>query len=277
MTLDGDAGRWLPEREGVRLTRAPRVQYLLGMKDVRLWHPSRGSALILAAALLPCLGTQPLTAQTVRGLVLERVTQRPIELGTVALVEVGGDTAAVAVSDARGFFSVTADDSGDYRVVVEAFGYRIERAGPFELDGGDLRVVQINLEPAPVEIGGLDVEAEETATPYLERQGFVERRKMGFGHFVGPRELDELRVVLSSTGDIFYRYPGVGRGGGMLGSNGVPCRPALFLDGAKIKPDFVPPLEHLEAIEIYTRAVQVPLQYAMAAQGCGVILYWTKH
>ena len=62
----------------------------------------------------------------------------------------------------------------------------------------------------------------------------------------------------------------------MTGSNGEPCRPAVFLDGVRIKPD-TPPLEQLEAIEIYTRAIQVPLQYSMAAQGCGVNLYWTKH
>lgn len=275
------------------MTDAGRVQYRLRMEAVEEFAtmcrnvlayvslvarvaptPSAGCLALVASSPLM---TGPLTAQTVRGLVLERVTERPIELGSVWLVELAGDTVAAATSDARGFFSVTADDRGEYRVVVEAFGYRLGSAGPFELEGGDLRVVQINLEPAPVEIGGLDVEAEETATPYLERQGFVERRKTGFGHFIGPRELDELRVVLSSTGDIFYRYPGVGRGGVMLGSTGVPCRPGIFLDGARIEPDVVPPLEHLEAIEIYARAVQVPLQYSWSAEGCGVILYWTKH
>jgi hypothetical protein len=61
----------------------------------------------------------------------------------------------------------------------------------------------------------------------------------------------------------------------MIGSNGAQCEPATFVDGVRIAD--LPPLEQLEAIEIYTRAVQVPLQYSGAAQGCGVILYWTKH
>lgn len=258
------------------------------MKDARQfvglyrtwWRVVRAgwSAVPLLLAVLFSLWSEaePLTAQTIRGLVLERVTDRPIDLVGVALVEVGGDTVATATSDSRGFFSVTADDPGHYRVVVEAFGYRLESAGPFELDLEELRVVQINLEPAPVEVQGIDVEAEETATPYLVRQGFTERRKMGFGHFVGPRELDDFRTIIRSTEDIFYRYPGVGRGGAMIGSNGVPCGPAIFLDGVRTT-ERIPPLEQLEAIEIYTRAVQVPLQYSWAAQGCGVILYWTKH
>lgn len=238
------------------------------------------SAWFLVLVMSPCLMTEPLTAQTVRGLVLERVTDRPIDLGTIALVEVGGDTVATATSDTRGFFSVTATDPGDYRVVVEAFGYRLENAGPFELDNGDVQVVQVNLEPAPVRISGIDVEAQETAAPYLLRQGFVERRKMAFGHFVGPREFDDFRVVLRSTEDIFYRFPGVTLGPNglprMRGANGGTCTPAIFLDGVRMEPRN-PPLEQLEAIEIYTRAVQVPLQYSWAAQGCGVILHWTKH
>lgn len=248
---------------------------------------SRGSQLsvwLLALALQACLITEPLTAQTIRGLVLERVTDRPIGLGRVGLIEVGGDTIATATTDGRGFFSVTAEDSGDYRVVVEAFGYRLDDAGPFELDRGDVRVVQINLEPAPLEIRGIDVETDETATPYLVGQGFVERRKMGFGHFLGPRELDDLRVVLRSTEEIFYRLPGVTLGPDerprMTASSGGACVPVPFVDGVRVQKGRVrdhAPLEHLEGIEIYTRAVQVPLQYSWAAQGCGVVLYWTKH
>lgn len=238
----------------------------------------RWSAVPLLSAVLFSMWAEaePLTAQAIRGLVLERVTDRPVDLGRVALIEVGGDTVAMATSDARGFFSMTTDDPGHYRVVVEAFGYRLESAGPFELDRGELRVVQINLEPAPVEVHGIDVEAEETATPYLVRQSFTERRKMGFGHFVGPRELDDFRTIIRSTQDLFYRFPGVSPGPTMMGSGGRTCRPAIFLDGVRIEPD-TPPLEHLEAIEIYTRAVQAPLQYLWAAEGCGVILYWTKH
>lgn len=244
----------------------------------------RLSAWLLALVLPACLITEPLTAQAIRGLVLERVTDRPIGLGRVALIEVGGDTVATATTDGRGFFSVTAEDPGDYRVVVEAFGYRHEDAGPYELDRGDVRVVQINLEPAPFEIRGIDVEAEDTATPYLVRQGFTERRKMGFGHFLGPRELDDLRVVLRSTEEIFYRLPGVTLGPGeqplMTASSGGGCIPVPFVDGVRVRKGRVrdsAPLEHLEAIEIYTRAAQVPLQYSWAAQGCGVVLYWTKH
>ena len=156
--------------------------------------------------------TQPLSAQTVRGLVLERVTERPVELGSVTLVEPGGDTVAVAVTDARGFFSVTADGPGESRLMVDAFGHRRETVGPFDLGAGGLRVVQVSLEPAPVGISGIDVEASETVSPYLVRQGFTERREMGHGHFLGPRELDDLRTILSSTEDIFYRLHGLGRG-----------------------------------------------------------------
>lgn len=61
----------------------------------------------------------------------------------------------------------------------------------------------------------------------------------------------------------------------MRGSTGGGCGPATFVDGVRVKD--IPPLEQLEAIEIYTRAIQVPLQYVWAAQGCGVILFWTKH
>lgn len=268
---------WVPGTRGARHTCGAHSCRLLSL----VGRVAPTSILWLSVVLLsPCLMTTgSLTAQTVRGLVLERVTDRPIELGRVALVEAGGDTVAVATSDARGFFSVTTEDPGHYHVLVEAFGYRLESAGPFELDLEELRVVQINLEPAPVEVQGIDVEAEETATPYLVRQGFTERRKMGFGHFVGPQELDDFRTIVSSTEDIFYRFAGVTlgpQGPMMIGSTGRTCGPAVLLDGVRTT-ERIPPLEQLEAIEIYTRAVQVPLQYSWAAQGCGVILYWTKH
>lgn len=245
------------------------------MARVRL----ESSASLLALLLIAGWMAEPLIGQTIRGVVIERTTDRPIDLARVVLVEAGGDTVAVTASDARGFFSVTTDEPGDYRVTVEAFGYRLQGAGPFELARGELRVVQINLDASPVEIRGLDVETEETASPYLVRQGFTERRRMGFGRFLGPRDLEDFRTIIRSTQDIFYRVPGVmlgPTGPYMIGSNGIPCGPTIFLDGIRVEAG-VPPLEHLEAIEIYARAVQVPLQYALAAEGCGVILYWTKH
>ena len=265
----------------------------------------RATARATGLALAALLAAAPLSAQTLRGLLLERGTDRPIELGEITMLDVRGDTVATALSDANGLFSVSARDGGSYRLVARALGYRAQGAGPYEVDDDGMLVVQLLLEAQPVDIEGIDVEAEalfpEEVSVWLDRQGFYERRDAGLGHFLGPRELAELQPMIFQLSELYHRVPGVRLGPGrealMTSANGVGCAARIFVDGvlqdSRLIDRVVGRIDDLDGIEIYTRTVQIPLQYQWAAQlpdggrrdegplprssSCGIILIWTKH
>ena len=244
----------------------------------------RAPSLLAATALAVA---SPAGAQAIRGLLLESGTDRPIELGAVTMLGERGDTLASALSDENGLFSLTAPTGGRLRVIARALGYSLGSAGPFQLEDDGVMVVQVMLEPEPIPIAGIDVGTTTIAiaeVPYLARRGFYNRMNVGVGHYITPTDLEEELPLITYTPELFYRIPGVFVSGGgrrvqMRSTRGDRCPPAVFVDGMRVTGamDWVASLEALEAVEVYTRPVQVPLQYLWAGQGCGVILFWTKH
>lgn len=110
---------------------------------------------VLAAA------TQPLSAQdpppdspgsfTFRGNVVDYLTDGPIEHAFVELVELN----RVAVTDANGYFQFTDLFPGRYTIATSGFGYEPNRE-PSDVPFGAVLVVRLN--PAPVDVAGLEVE-----------------------------------------------------------------------------------------------------------------------
>ena len=73
---------------------------------------------------------------------------------------------------------------------------------------------------------------------------------------------------------------------GLSTVSGVPCLPAIFVDGFQVQPsgDIRPNVEfdlqslppsQILAIEAFRSAAEVPVQYGGGSAACGVILIWT--
>jgi hypothetical protein len=259
-----------------------------------------------AAALVStwlALSTVGVSAQTLRGILLENVTYRPIELGTVVLVRETGDTVAASLTDAEGFFSLTAPEPGTYNVIATSLGYTGRGRGPFELDEGEVQVVEVTLDPAPVPIEGVGVETTPIiiTDDELLANGFYERLMEGRGQFLTPQDIarSEARYTPHLFRDLKYVHPQYGAGGWQtwvrvwspLGRG--TCVPRVYVDDVWVNRagweqylpgqglDDVIDRDDIKAAELYW-GHQAPLRYRArdshedASADCGVVLLWTK-
>ena len=259
-------------------------------------------ALVLALLSSATIVPQPLSGQILRGVLLESGTDRPIDLGEMTLVSEDGDTVAAALTDEEGYFSLEAPGPGAYLIVGVALGYLGRSEGPFELEEGDLQVVQVVLTPAPIAIQGVDVPARPiiVSDDILIANGFYERMLEGRGQFLTPELIEDsdARFTPMLFRALKHVRPQYGaspwRTWVQLWSPAGPgtCRPRVFVDNVWIdKPGFeqfgeglgladVVPKDEIRAIELYW-GHQAPLRYSAPdgladQETCGVILIWTR-
>lgn len=236
---------------------------------------------VLALAFLSA-PPAPGSAQTLRGVVLERGTDRPIGLARTALVAAGDSVVAQTLSDVSGAFSLTSRTAGDFILRATALGYRESYTGVYELGAGGEITVEIRLVPDPLEIEGLTV-APEATLPKLVESGFVERFEGGVGHFLTPADLE------SGTGrllvDRLAKIPGVRvlRDKVFLFSRrGSLCVPPVYLDGTKVTwvagdVETLIGLEDVEAVEVYRGILETPPRFGGMLTGeCGALVIWTR-
>lgn len=206
------------------------------------------------------------------------------------MVSAEGDSVGSTVSNEDGRFSISADAPGSYVLIASAYGYYESRQGMFELGDSAVMTMEYRLAPAPLPIEEVSVQlgARRGLRPKVVRSGFVRRMQKGLGHFITPYDIE--RSPDTSTSDLLDRLPGVFLGGSSLttytgralllqGPHGT-CAPHVYFDGIRVEQngdiDALAPLHDIEAIEVYRRRTEVPLQYAIGDQGCGVVLFWTK-
>lgn len=111
----------------------------------------------LIAALL---AAAPAAAQTVRGVVVEEGTARPVAGATVVLAAAGGATAAGALTDAAGRFSLTAPAPGRYTVRAERVGHAAASV-QVELRAGETVEVRLSTAARAFVLPTLQVTADE--------------------------------------------------------------------------------------------------------------------
>lgn len=117
--------------------------------------------------------------------------------------------------------------------------------------------------------------------------GFDERRRRGFGKFLGPDELE--KMFAAETSDLFRMMPGVrvvpGNNGNrvmMRGDHRGYCQPTVFIDGTRLSASvefndlnsYVFPAD-IRAIEAYTTSITAPPEYSNGFSNCGSIVIWT--
>lgn len=258
---------------------------------------------IVLVAVAVALTVGEASAQTIRGLVLERGTDGPIYLAEVVMLNEVGDTVAMALTDEQGLYTVTAPEAGSYRVVGRALGHLGRGEGPFELREGGYTIVPLALDFAPIPVEGVDVETTRiTITDdALITNGFYERMVQGRGQFLTPEmiEASDARYTPGLFEELDYVIPQwsaapwqrwVGLWNPM--GRGVSCSPRVYVDDVWVnKPGFeqynegmglddIVARKDVKAAEVYW-GFQTPLRYSagdgFAGPGlCGSVLIWTK-
>lgn len=246
----------------------------------------RGAALLAMVGMALTGAFDEADAQIVRGSVLESGSRQPIMLATVALV----DTAFVVVdqtfSEDDGGFILEAQAPGSYWVVVDRIGYQPRMDGILEMGEDGFISVEFYLPPRPIQIEGLTATARrELARRHLETQGFYDRQDMGFGHHIGPADLEK-RPIFDIPG-LLRGIPRVVVSRDMRGSTvmfrggreGGTCQPRILVDGSEIMPgipiDDVADVRDIVGVEAYVGTASAPLEYVVN-NTCGVLLIWTR-
>lgn len=196
----------------------------------------------LFAALLSPAGVRGAYAQAVRGQLIDVSTSRPVAEATVSLHASDSSVIATTTSDAEGRWRFSAPRPGTYHVWVRRIGYRVLVWGPLTLAGGAEVPLVLRLQQAPLVLDPVNANAVAVRRN-LEYNGFFDRQKGNFGHFVSPEAIE--RRQASRITDLLTPIPGVqlmpGKAGGigaaqvaLRGSSvtdGAFCRPRIFVDG----------------------------------------------
>ena len=258
-------------------------------------------SLLVVATLCP-LPASSGAAQTLRGYLRDAQTQQPIEHALLVMLTESRDSVTYAVTNERGYFSVTSPKSGSFLLVASALGYREKLAGVFDLGMGAEMTLDIRVAPAPLAIDSLLVGVERPVLEhYLVRNGFVHRseRNVG-GYFITPHDIEKSSArtteglfsgvrgitVRSSSGvlspgDRVLMHSPTGREDGV-------CTPTIFVDAVSVRYDHtagvslsaIVPLEHVLAVEVYRSPAEIPVEFNITRRYeedlCGVLVFWTR-
>ncbi len=260
-----------------------------------------GTWLVALVMLIFGVGATPVQAQTINGTLMEVETGQPISLGLVIMMTEAGDSVTSGVSNGQGQFSLTAPDGGSFLLVASAFGFKETAAGVFELGADGEMDIDFRIAAAPMPIDGILVSLQRPGLQHqLVKNGFVRRVTRGLGRFITPIMIEESPALTSE--DLFRGIPGVGLvypQGGInsfqgatvrLAGTGQYCTPTIYLDGTRLSVqmtasmpiEVIAPLQTIDAVEIYRRPAEVPVEYGMTQSGsgqggnCGVIVLWTR-
>lgn len=249
----------------------------------------------LAGVMLLLALTAPRAAhaQRVEGLLRDAETGAPIAGATLRLLDGQGQAVATAQSGPRGLFTLRAPQPGLYRIQASRLGYREDATGTVDLTAGTEVEVELRLSSDAVRLDPLTV----TGIPRyerLEQSGFYARRDQfgpdGLKQGIFLEQHDIERMNAYTVNDIFDHVPGVRTHRGMIAMR-QDCLPAIVINDVLASPGIGPlgmpgltvrgsgrriaTPRSLVGVEVYT-GTAVPARFMTDADGCGVIMYWTK-
>lgn len=275
-------------------------------------HLVRQSRIIIVSLVLAASASTA-SAQSVRGVLLDAITTRPIAQATVTLLDSLDGIVATVVTDSVGRFLIASPTTGQYRMRIRRIGYQPATSGAISFQKN--KVWQLTLELAPLSTELEPVTIRERTGRQWAVDGFRERQAMGQGIF-----LDHLDILLQDpvyVADLFRGMPGMrveltnggptiesrqGRGCLKMFVNWLPLE-SLSENGQRTME--LPPPKEVMGVEVYREFKEVPQDlrhYArssppsspelMVLRGrnvaarppergvtpgqCGLVLIWTK-
>lgn len=110
-------------------------------------------------------------AQEIRGRAADASTGMLIAFAEVALLDDDGLPVVAAIADAEGRFVLKAPASGEYYVAMRRLGYVAFRSPLIAVEDGATYDVELEVDPEPVPLRGLEVSVtNETAVNWLRRE-----------------------------------------------------------------------------------------------------------
>lgn len=230
------------------------------------------------------------TPVSVTGRIVDLVTGAPVGTATLRLI----GTEQRQVSDRDGRFAFLDVPPGRYALEVQHLGYGMQ-SDSLIVGGGQEMEIEMRLPTRAIAMEGViaTVTAGETLGPIAGR-GFEERRRMGFGHFLGP---EELAAGLQRTlPEVLRTIPGVWVQGGsrnhytvwmarqtpslgdlQTAQDAPTCTVRVYVDrvlwhGGINEID----LADIRGIEVYRGASEIPGEFGGSNARCGVIVLWTR-
>jgi hypothetical protein len=247
----------------------------------------------LAAAL-----AAPLSAQTIRGKVVDARTGEAVPAAAVAALTREGRGAGQARTGADGKFSLAVRAAGEMRLRVERTGYRPTLTDLMPVAARETIDVELSISTTALALTPLRVTArvEPPHRRSLELNGVYDRAKMGLGRRLFREDIE--RQPNMNTTQILSRVVGTtvirngmleyivfsrsSVSGAMRRQGAGYCLPNLYVDGARMayggRADLnsVVSPSQIEAVELYSSAANIPVQYNGVGSACGVILIWTR-
>lgn len=239
---------------------------------------------------------------TLYGRVLTDSTERPIVGAEVALA----DDQLIVTTDSAGRFRMPVISAGKHLVSVRRIGFK-PMAAAITFAPGDTLEGDFILSKSLERLERVLIRTTALSPKML---GFDDRRRMGFGNFVGPDEL--AKMPNRALSDVMRLIPGPavhrssnsgmawianGRGSTTTGgytvdrsdrTRGAPagqCYSTVYLDGAAVF-SALPgellfdinslPADIVAGIEFYGGAGAIPPQFPARRNTCGVLVIWTK-
>jgi hypothetical protein len=214
---------------------------------------------------------------TVSGLVL--LEGSPTNAGS--RVELVG-TDIVTMTNGQGEFTMRNLPSGTSVLMARHLGFGAE-AAPVDLSSRQQKRVTIKLPKFLAIMDPVLVTARRSAA--LDKIGFNQRKKSGFGYYIGPERLENMHP--NSVTNILRQVPGLrvsyGPDGDFVSSSrggGSGCM-QYFLDDMPYVEMTRGDINHfvtggeVVAVEVY-QDINTPAQYARAGAFCTTILLWTR-
>ena len=191
--------------------------------------------------------------------------------------------AALSGDDGRFEFYVLGDP-GSRTLLVRRIGFRPESL-VVRLPRPDTALLRVKLVRAAQLLASVVVQGEASDLMSMSAQVHERQRRSANGYFVYRDQIARMDVLLTS--EVLRSVPGVHIMVGSVGATAVRlrtnrCAPLFWIDGIPLSGmpfdvDQLPPSD-IEAMEIYSSAATVPVEFrgALRAQGCGSIVIWTR-
>ena len=237
--------------------------------------------------LIATFATTPVTAQTVRGRVVDAESNRPLRAANITLLDDQSREVARASTDSAGTFELRAPRPAGYRLRATLFGYATQTSDRVELRARETVQVALQLATQPIPVVPLVIVTRERGHSRLDE--FEQRRtKLGTGYFLTRNEIDKRPLATAST--LLLDLPGVIlktlddghseirlRSNRITGSAEETCRANLYVDGhlrSGSVDDFLI-TDWVGGVEVYPRPGTAPAGFR-SDNACGVVLFWTQ-
>jgi len=240
-----------------------------------------------AAAMAALLLASPLSAQVLGGRVMDKTSNDPIPEAVVEVLNPTGRSVQRTRTDRDGFFVFELREPGEYRVRTSRVGYQTVTSSGVQVENRQTVQVEVHIATGEVELEPLRVTArsQPPRSRFLEREGFYDREKTGFGIFLTPYELSQ-RPMTGQATELFRGVAGVsvtpvgmGRYRLNMTRSGGSCPPTVLVDGGSVAgadvDEMVQP-QDISGIEIYRGPSEVPGRWMAFRSSCGLIVIWTK-